>query len=166
MLSGSPGFSEGSHLRMATQEQRDWSFSKWRRYSCNQGSIWALSWLTRLYGLAPAWQVVVEVYSRERVRPAAGGKILPKDLVLTFFPFPRHLRKCEDSLGSVKSFGESAQPLQSVKLSILSRVHGYGQFLATNRGCEWRLPSCKLPLIKICWVNKGRNRRWLSTHCL
>ena len=31
--------------------------------------------------------MVVVVYSWERVRPAAGGKILPKDLVLTFFLF-------------------------------------------------------------------------------
>ena len=31
--------------------------------------------------------MVVKVYSWERVRPAAGGKILLKDLVLTFFLF-------------------------------------------------------------------------------
>ena len=74
---------------------------------------------------------------------------------LNLLPFPRHQRKCEDSLGSVKSFGESAQPLQSVKLSILSRVHGYGHFLAMNRGCEWRLPSCKIPLNKILLGEQG-----------
>ena len=85
------------------------------------------------------------------------GKPLPKSLVLTFsfFSSPQEVR---EQFGLVRSFGESAQPLQSVKLSILSRVHGYGQFLATNRGCEWRLPSCKLPLIKICWVEQGQNQ--------
>ena len=85
------------------------------------------------------------------------GKPLPKSLVLTF-SFSSSPQEVRGQFGMVRSFGESAQPLQSVKLSILSRVHGYGQFLATNRECEWRLPSCKLPLIKICWVEQGQKQ--------
>ena len=58
----------------------------------------------------------------------AEGHLL-KNLVSSF-SFPCHFSCMDERIA--ESSGESAPPLESVKLSILSRVPGYGQFLSNK----------------------------------
>ena len=104
MLSGSQGHDMAcvSHLWMATQEQRDLRCQMLRSFKCNHLALWALPGSYRL-NLAK-WTVGGRGNDRFGARPFWSKGRLLKGPVLV----------------KIKSCGESAQPLQSVKSKYLA----------------------------------------------
>ena len=113
--------------------------------------IWALSWLSKLRGLIPAWQVVVEVYRWSASGHCGVGKFFWNiSSRSSLFHF---IIGCNGG-GNDWVLWWKCTPSRELKLSILSRVPGYGQFWATRLGSCWRSPHPNF-LIKTWWVNKG-----------